>query len=343
MESKPEATSPVQTKSQQSLLSKSAAGATLLILLQIGSRALTFAVNQVLLRYLSPELLGISTQLEVYSISVLLFSREALRVAIQRQTDAAEDETDGTVSGNEGHSKKSSAADKTQAVVNLAYISICSGILFALGLAWTYLRSLQSTQAVLKTPYFHDALLFYGCASILELMAEPSFVVVQQKSQYKIRASAESTATILRCLVTCGSAIVASRRGVNVGVLPFALGQGVYGLVLPVIYYWNVQTIASHDGFSLFPRPIQSRSLTFIPREGCLLTIWQQRRCSSLILLPISSWSRHEPLRSGGCQAPPHSGRRDPNLPSCVSPGSRHICLGFELWRIDRPDGLPTY
>src|SRR4051794_22555687 len=53
---------------ERSLLSTSAQGATFLILLQITSRALTFGVNQVLLRYLSPELLGISTQLELYLI-----------------------------------------------------------------------------------------------------------------------------------------------------------------------------------------------------------------------------------------------------------------------------------
>src|SRR3954470_10544401 len=68
-----------------SALSASAKGATFLILLQVLSRAFTFIVNQVLLRYLSPELLGLSTQLELYSISVLFFSREHIRVAVQRQ------------------------------------------------------------------------------------------------------------------------------------------------------------------------------------------------------------------------------------------------------------------
>lgn len=264
MDTKITTASPVQTPIQQSLLSKSAAGATLLILLQVSSRALTFVVNQILLRYLSPELLGISTQLEVYSISVLLFAREALRVAIQRQTDVPDDEDGSKISSQQAEQKRSRAADKTQAVVNLAYISICSGIVFAFGLAWAYLRSLHSTPEVLNTPYFHDALLFYGLASVLELLAEPCFVVAQQKSQYTIRASAESTATVLRCLVTCGSAIVATRRGIDAGALPFALGQIAYGLVLPTVYYWRVRSIASADGFRLLPRPIQLKSFAFL-------------------------------------------------------------------------------
>jgi dihydroxyacetone kinase DhaKLM complex PTS-EIIA-like component DhaM len=48
-------------------VSASAKGASFLILLQIGSRALTFALNQILLRFLSPELLGVNVQLELYS------------------------------------------------------------------------------------------------------------------------------------------------------------------------------------------------------------------------------------------------------------------------------------
>lgn len=69
------------------LLANSIQGATVLVLLQVGARGLTFAVNQVLLRQMSPEILAVSTQLELYLISTLYFARESLRVALQRQTD----------------------------------------------------------------------------------------------------------------------------------------------------------------------------------------------------------------------------------------------------------------
>ena len=49
-------------------VSASARGATFLILLQMGSRAVTFALNQFLLRFLSPELLGVSVQMELFVI-----------------------------------------------------------------------------------------------------------------------------------------------------------------------------------------------------------------------------------------------------------------------------------
>ncbi|TAQ83691.1 hypothetical protein B7494_g7982 [Chlorociboria aeruginascens] len=248
-------------KQSDDLLSKSAEAATLLIALQFGSRALTFVVNQLLLRYLSPELLGISTQLEVYSISILFFARESLRVAIQRQSDfdEAEFQHGDSEAIPEGYLNSRTAAGKTQALVNLAYVSVFLGLVFALLLAWLYLRTLQTGDAtILATPYFREALVLYGLAAFWELLAEPCFVIVQQKSMFKIRAAAESISTVLRCLVTCFSVVWTARKGWDVGVLPFALGQGMYSISLLVVYYLAVRDIASEGGFSMMVKPIYS-------------------------------------------------------------------------------------
>ncbi|KAL5115424.1 Oligosaccharide translocation protein rft1 [Pleosporales sp. CAS-2024a] len=211
------------------ILSASAKGATFLILLQVASRALTFAVNQVLLRFLSPELLGVSAQLELFSISVLYFARESLRVALQRQ------------------------AHGTQAIVNLSYLAIFFGTPLAYLLALLWLRS--DTPAI---PYFVEALIMYCLATFIELLSEPAFSAVQQKLLYKTRASAESTATLLRCLGTCGSAIVASRAGLDIGVLPFAMGQLAYASSLLVVYMYKTWPVAQAERFSLFPERIPS-------------------------------------------------------------------------------------
>ncbi|KAL1845230.1 hypothetical protein VTK73DRAFT_835 [Phialemonium thermophilum] len=66
-------------------------GASLLILLQVASRAVTFVANQLLLRFLTARTLGVSAQLEAYYLTVLFFARESLRVAIQRQAGDADD------------------------------------------------------------------------------------------------------------------------------------------------------------------------------------------------------------------------------------------------------------
>ena len=264
-----------------SLLSDSAKGASFLILLQVSSRFLTFAVNQVLLRYLSPELLAISTQLELYQISVLYFARESLRIALQRQGDAPlqpskgkKDNGNGDAAGKITHGTvdavksgslpfaidADSPGGKTQTVVNLSYVPSVLGVPLAYVLALLYLRTQAAQPLVLATPWLHDSVSLYGIAAILELLTEPCFVVVQQKMLYKMRAAAESSATVSRCLITCGVAVQAARRGTDVGVLPFALGQMSYAVVLAAVYYWHVSTVALHGGFSLFLRRLTSQT-----------------------------------------------------------------------------------
>ncbi|OBT54118.1 hypothetical protein VE04_05090 [Pseudogymnoascus sp. 24MN13] len=262
-----DATGTASSTKQQSLLEKSAHGATFLIALQIGSRALTFAANQILLRFISPDLLGISTQFEVYLISVLFFARESLRVAIQRQSEVSEGpgEADKSIQdGEKSERKRKLAIEKTQALVNLAYVSICLGIFFAWGLAWAYVRSLRSNPKVLGTLYFKETLQLYAIAAVFELLAEPCFVVVQQKSEYKTRAFAESIGALLRCVVTCASIIFASKTGLDLGVFPFALGQWTYGLSILLCYLWRVSAISAADKFSLLARPIAPSNETYI-------------------------------------------------------------------------------
>ena len=210
-----------------SVLAASAKGASFLILVQIGSRALTFTINQILLRFLSPELLGASVQLELYSISVLYFARESLRVALQRQT------------GN------------SQALVNLSYISVALGLPIAYFFAALYARS-----SLPQVAWSRQSLTIYTFATSIELLAEPCFVVVQQKLLYKIRAAAETTATIARCLVTFIVVVWSHRNGKALGVLPFAFGQLSYTVCLLTIYYMQSVPISRRDKFALTPRKI---------------------------------------------------------------------------------------
>lgn len=211
-----------------SILSASAKGATFLIFLQVGSRALTFAVNQILLRFLSPELLGVSARLELFSISVLYFARESLRVALQRQ------------------------AHNTQTVINLSYLAVFFGtpLIYSIALLWV-------SKETPNVPFFIDALNLYCFATFVELLSEPAFSAVQQKLLYKVRASAESTATLLRCLGTCGAAVLASWYEVDVGVLPFAVGQLAYAMALLGVYTFKMWPVATTGRFSLLPKQIQ--------------------------------------------------------------------------------------
>ncbi|QPG97982.1 hypothetical protein C2857_007119 [Epichloe festucae Fl1] len=216
-------------------------GASLLILLQIISRLVTFAANQLLLRFLTAPLLGLSTQLEVYYLSVLFFSRESLRVAIQRQ----------------GNRRSGLAPGRNdQAIVNLGFVAIAIGVFVSVALGRLYLAHVSDANR--QTPHLATSLCLYGAASVVELLSEPCFVLMQTRLEFGTRATAESLATFLRCLVVVGSAVWASRRDRSMGLLPFALGQLTYGTALLVVYLVSGYGLASSCGFSLVPRPVSA-------------------------------------------------------------------------------------
>ncbi|KAL9580990.1 MAG: hypothetical protein Q9212_004158 [Teloschistes hypoglaucus] len=248
-----------QDKSAQSILSRTTKGATYLILVQVGSRALTFLVNQILLRFLSPELLGISTQLELYSTSVLFFARESLRVALQRE------DVEGAEAFVEEHRKRpqvnpkfKTQGRKAQEVVNLSYLAIALGLPLAFIFASLYIRNADTS--VITTPYIQPSLNIYLLATILELCSEPCFALAQQQMLYGVRASAETIATFSRCLLTCGTVLWATKADFAVGALPFAIGQLGYAVILNIVYLTQLTPSAIDRHQSLFLKPIAPSS-----------------------------------------------------------------------------------
>ena len=240
----------------QSLLASSARGATFLITLQIGSRALTFLVNQILLRHLSPELLGISAQLDLYSTTVLFLARESLRVASLRYVGKVNTGDEKKGEKKNGKDEQEKVGRRLQDIVNVSYIAISLGPILAGGFSRAYLYN--ATESVLSVSYFRLALWLYAMAAFVELLSEPCFLVAQQQMLYGVRASAEASATFARCILNCLAAVWASRSGRDIGVLPFAIGQMAYALVLLTVYYAGVWRQGSQLGFSLVPRSMDN-------------------------------------------------------------------------------------
>lgn len=235
-------------------------GASLLIILQLVSRLITFVANQLLLRFLTAPLLGLSTQLEVYYLSILFFARESLRVAIQRQGISGAAANATAKSGND-KSKDDGDGDSVQrmegqAVVNLGFLAIGLGSIVSVGLGWMYLA--YASPSTLQTPHLVHSLWLYGIAAMIELLSEPCFVLMQTRLQFGTRAAAESIATFLRCIVVFGAALSASRLRLDFGVLPFALGQLSYGISLLAVYLFSGYRLAAATGFSLLPKPLSS-------------------------------------------------------------------------------------
>ena len=247
-----------------SQVAETARGATYLILLQIGSRLVTFALNQLLIPYMSPILLGAATQLELYAISVLYFARESLRVALQRHS--------------------SSNRNAYQIVVNMAYLAVAFGIPLSIGLGALYLRTCPE-----NVPYLRQSLYIYGFAVLLELCTEPAFAAVQYGMQYGIRASAETGATVVRCVVTLGIAVWASRWQSRIGVLPFAAGQLSYALALFVMYSVRMRSYAKGKDFSLLLKSVHTKYVTaVILYDRYRLLIEVRRNGSEYIFLYFS-------------------------------------------------------
>ncbi|KNG85518.1 putative nuclear division Rft1 protein [Aspergillus nomiae NRRL 13137] len=208
------------------ILASSASGVTLLIIVQIASRLFTFIANQLILRTLSPAILGIGTQLELYFISILYFSRESIRTAIQRQPfhgasasaihDGSYDQINGKLSRNAQLQTISS-----QSVVNMSYLSISMGVPSALIFATLYTQF--ASREVSETPFYLVGVAITTVASLMELCVEPFFAVVQQYTLYKKRAIVETAAAFMKSLTVCGLFSWSSWKDQDLGVLPFAL------------------------------------------------------------------------------------------------------------------------
>lgn len=251
--------------------SRSALGAAFLVLNQIGSRALTFIVNQLLFRFLSPGVYGIAAQLELFSVSILYFSRESLRVALQRQRGDNDPEKEDR-DKNGGKPPPSQTAPgiyahirRLQEAVNLSYIAIALGLPLTVIFSWLYLRNADA--AVLETRYIRSSLYIYALATILELLNEPAYAIAQQQMLYGTRASAEFLGSFTRCMVTCALAGWAYRVEHDVGVLPFALGQLGYALVLNIVYLSKL--LQSSHSVSLLPKKMAQK-------HGCFLSLFPQ-------------------------------------------------------------------
>ncbi|GFF28368.1 oligosaccharide translocation protein RFT1 [Aspergillus udagawae] len=241
-------------------MASSVSGTTLLVMIQLVSRLFTFVANQLVLRNLSPATLGAATQLELFMVTILYFSREAIRLAIQRQPLDSLSFLD--ISKQE---KSRIACDKktdaqsmaTQSIVNMSYLSLGIGIALSILLGNSYIQF--AAEQVAQTSFYRSSVAIVCLASTLELCTEPFFAVVHRYMLYKTRATVEMAAAFVKSLTTCGLFIWASWNGNNVGILPFALGHLSYALVLLCGYSAVLSNAASRWHFSFLPTRIRTR------------------------------------------------------------------------------------
>lgn len=206
--------------------------------------------------------LGIATQLELYLISILYFSRESIRMAIQRQP--LEISSTAAINSDKGCGRDCKNSDVTEAqsiasqsVVNVSYL--CFGVGIPLVLICTPFYFHFVPKEISEQPSFQVSLIMTGIASLLELGVEPFFAVVQQRMLYRTRAIVETSAALMKSLSVCGMFIWAAWASYDIGVLPFALGYLSHSLTLICGYSITMLKVASENHFSFLLTPIKPR------------------------------------------------------------------------------------
>ena len=151
--------------------------------------------------------------------------------------------------------------------MNASSLVVALGLLIGIAVSTTYLRS--AGPALRSTYDFHLVFAFYAVATVLELLSESSFIVIQQNAMFRDRALAETSAAIVRCLGAVFAAFYLRHVGSPTSALPFAVGQLCYAATLLVLYLMRATRVARAEQFSLAPSKLRNSDavLSLIPRK----------------------------------------------------------------------------
>lgn len=198
-------------------------GTYALIAGQVGLKLFTFVLNQVLLSSVLPQALGLATYLEFLTTTVLIFSREAARLAIQRTP------------------KGPHAA---QSIVNFGWVPLAlAGPITAVIVGWNW-NTATFQRELLPLAELGWVLALLATAIVLELSVEPLYEYNQYQLGLARKARYEGLAVVVRGVVTVvGLQTIAP-------VLAFAVGQVAYSLVLWAGYV----TVMLPKGVSRWPK-----------------------------------------------------------------------------------------
>ncbi|CAH2073621.1 unnamed protein product [Thlaspi arvense] len=187
-----------------------------LLATQFLSRGIPFIFNSWIVRHLTEQDYALyAVQFHLFVTCVLFLSREGFRRACLR----ADINSDGLVSKND-ESKLLKVAWVTFPLGIAITIAACIFVL------WWQNLSYSDTYA--------QAILIHGFACVLELMAEPLYILSQTLMYLKLRLVVETVATFSRCVTLCF--LIVKQTNMEKGII-FALSQVAYGGCL-FLGYW---------------------------------------------------------------------------------------------------------
>lgn len=196
-------------------LSKALRAGRALVLLQLLSRLLTFALNQGLVRLASPAVFGTaSIQFDLIASTILFLSREGVRNALLRS-----DQKSG---------------------LRLATVPFKLGLAVAAVTVGLYLYT--SPLSTKLQAGFYPALALYGAASLLELAIEPYYIACMREGRMNVRVQAEGGMAIVRAVVSFACLYAFPEKAL----LGFAVGHfaGAVWLAARYLYDGGSRTVS---------------------------------------------------------------------------------------------------
>ncbi|XP_064422197.1 protein RFT1 homolog [Latimeria chalumnae] len=206
----------------QDVLASTAKLASYNMLLQVLFRVLTFVLNAFTLRYVSKEIIGVvNVRLTLLYTTVVFLAREAFRRACLSV-------------GTE--------QNWTQ-IINLLWLTVPLGAAWSLLLGWVWLRLLEVPDPAL-IPHYEVGVVLFGLSAVVELLAEPLWVLAQANMFVRIKVVAESLSIIVKCILTVVLVVLFPQWGLYI----FSSAQLMYTsfLVLCYVLYF-VNFLASHE------------------------------------------------------------------------------------------------
>jgi oligosaccharide translocation protein RFT1 len=274
MESKDHKTPPLldheKDKAGEGQIQAAITGTQYTFYLQVFSKLITFTINQIILRYTTPQIFGIATiQLELLVSTLFFFTRECIRLTILRVPNYKYSSINPKDTPQ--NKKKQITANvkenenNLQRVVNFGWLSPILGapVCVLIGLYFTYCLPEESVHN------YTTAVWMYALGSYIDLLAEPFVATAFYFMCLRLRAIAEGIALTLSCLTSGYLCIYHSDLGIMAfGLARLAFGIGYLGSFLAYFIYTTM--FAKQVPFSissLFPK-----RFPYIHKEQCVLS-----------------------------------------------------------------------